>query len=169
MGDDGAGVCVYIANTPNFADYASLDSVKPIQPGEIDAIGQHCGNGWRKVFNVYAKLLFALGDTPWYSLVGCESWQAYRDEHLLQDRSGTALLFSAPDLTLPDRCHIVMGKHYGLSLNLPWYWLDARFAIVPGHNIVLCPYFDYRQLTNAHIAQLAVLLRKWASNHADSV
>ncbi len=60
LGDLCAQFNVYIANRPNFSEYSNLDIVSSLSSGEIHGIGQACGNGWRKVFNVYAKLVFAL-------------------------------------------------------------------------------------------------------------
>jgi len=48
---------VYIANQPNMLEYQQLSELSPLTTSEIFTIGQTCGNGWRKVFNVYAKLL----------------------------------------------------------------------------------------------------------------
>jgi hypothetical protein len=70
LGDQYAQFNVYIANIPAFSEYSSLGCIKPLSSGEIHAIGLACGNGWRKVFNVYAKLLFALNDENTVSLQG---------------------------------------------------------------------------------------------------
>lgn len=168
LGDTQAHFKVYIGNRPDYADYHSLSEVRALRTGDIHALGQHCGNGWRKVFNVYAKLLYALGDSVWCRIQPYGSWQAYRDQALLQANSQTALLFSTPQLNDPLVCHVVMGKHYGMSLDLPvaWHWLDANFAVLPGYHAVLCPYFDYRQLTNERIGSLSTLLKSWQQNQA---
>jgi hypothetical protein len=94
LGDPYAQFKVYIANRPNFAEYATLDWVNPLFSGNIYTIGQACGNGWRKVFNVYAKLIFALNVENTVSLQNSQNWQSYRDHALLQNGSNTSLLFS---------------------------------------------------------------------------
>lgn len=156
---------VYLANQPNFEDLTALSNVKALSIGEIYAIGQTCGNGWRKVFNVYAKLVFALNMPSLVSLNDAESWQDYRDKHLLQVDSNTSLLFSAPDLSKDTgQCmHIVMGRTYAKSLDLPYVltWLDNEFAIDKSNNLVVCPYFDYRQLSNLKIIRLVELIKSF--------
>lgn len=165
LGDPFANFNVYIANRPNFSDYASLHQVNPLSTGEIDAIGENCGNGWRKVFNVYAKLVFALNEENIVALRGAKSWQSFRDQFLLQSGSNTGLLFSPPQLsevTHNSVVHLVMGKTYANSLNL-WpslQWLDHEFAINVNNRLLVCPYFDYRQLSNIKIIRLVELIQK---------
>ena len=50
-------IAVYIANKPNMAEYESCAAMHSMIAGEITHIGVVCGNGWRKVFNVYSMLL----------------------------------------------------------------------------------------------------------------
>ncbi len=157
---------VYIANTPPMAEYTELTHVNSLHSGEIAAIGQACGNGWRKVFNVYAKLLFALDHTQFNYQNLAPSWQLYRDKHLLQAGSETALLFSAPDLTSTQvKYHIICGRTYAKhllnsgKLQADLIWLDDEFAIDKENNVFVCPYFDYRQLSNIKITRLAELLK----------
>ena len=73
--------------------YQRLASMKTITQGEISRIGNETGNHWRKVFNVYAKLMFELVPE------GFSSWQALRDEQLLQ-KNEHCLLFSHQKLPL---------------------------------------------------------------------
>lgn len=87
--------------------YPSLDYVSPLSLGKIHAIGQATGNGWRKVFNVYAKIVFALNVDALVSLKGCKNWQQYRAFALLQYASNTKLVFSEP--VINDVIHIIMG------------------------------------------------------------
>ena len=98
FGDADAQLNVYIANRPPMAEYADLAAVEPLQSGEIELINRACGNGWRKVFNVYAKLLFVLDAKQFLFKVQAKSWQLFRDQYLLQAQSNTALWFSAPRL-----------------------------------------------------------------------
>ncbi|MGK0269121.1 MAG: hypothetical protein ACI8Y3_001740 [Paraglaciecola sp.] len=164
LGDLCAQFNVYIANRPNFSEYSNLDIVSSLSSGEIHGIGQACGNGWRKVFNVYAKLVFALNDKNIVSLQGAKSWQNYRDNALLQNLSNTSLLFSKPiltDVVYTHMMHVVMGKKYAKSLHLPQslLWLDNEFAIDEHHKLIVCPYFDYRQLSNIKIIRLVEMIK----------
>lgn len=176
---------VYIANRPPMAPYDVQDDCQPMMTGEIAAIGQHTGNHWRKVFNVYAKLMFEClqriyGTYPQRSdcqqhfavIESLTSWQAYRDQCLLQANSGTSLLFTPPTIrldthdTADNTIHIVMGKGYaqrlGFEYELPQL-LDHHhgdFAVYEQRRLILCPYFDYRQLSNEKISVVVdIILR----------
>ncbi|PKG39828.1 hypothetical protein CXF74_06585 [Psychromonas sp. Urea-02u-13] len=168
---------VYIANKPNMPEYRHCNSVQAMTSGEITAIGLACGNGWRKVFNVYSKLLYALDANDFSFKTLAPTWQTYRDDFLLQQGSATALLFSAPLLLKElskelskesqanSHCiHIISGKTYAKTLidsgllNVSLIWIDEYFAIDVQKRLIVCPYFDYRQLSNQKIEQLAKLM-----------
>ena len=169
FGDNQFSFAVYIANQPNLPEYQSLSQLTALTKGEITNIGQACGNGWRKVFNVYAKLLYAL-DKQYFSFSSFAStWQQYRDQYLLQVKSETALIFSPPDFSLLSNSaevktlHIICGRTYakqlinnGLDVQLTW--VDEEFAIDVTKAVIVCPYFDYRQLSNHKIKRLSVML-----------
>jgi hypothetical protein len=171
LGTDDYQIAVYIANRPPIYEYQQLDQLTALTTGEIAYIGQHCGNGWRKVFNVYAKLLYALDKQQFNFASFAPTWQQYRDEFLLQPHSKTSLLFSAPQLkpkahTAHQKAvHIIMGKTHAKSLlssgalDIELIWLDNEFAINRSHRVIVCPYFDYRQLSNVKIERLAELIK----------
>ncbi|WP_133471739.1 DUF6942 family protein [Paraglaciecola marina] len=164
LGDINTQFKVYIANRPNFADFQDTQKVTPLGGGELDAIGKTCGNGWRKVFNVYAKVLFALNCERLVSVHKAATWQEFRDKYLLQAASNTSLLFTPPELSNDD-IHIVMGKTYAKSLGLSLEWINDDFAIAPKAKLIVCPYFDYRQLSNIKIVTLVELIRQQSGNH----
>lgn len=156
---------IYIANKPNMIEYQNLDTVVPVTQGEVYAIGQACGNGWRKVFNVYAKLLFSLSNTDFDYCKSSASWQKYRDDYLLQNNTKTALLFSPPIIKKhSDTMHIICGKTYAKELinsgklKAQLNWLDNEFAIDKENKLIVSPYLDYRQLSNIKITRLAQML-----------
>lgn len=163
FGDEQAQIRVYVAKRPPMQEYAYLPAMQPLLQGEIALINQACGNGWRKLFNVYAKLLFALPASFGF-LQQASSWQVYRDSFLLQASSNTALLFSPPQLnSTSNTIHIIAGRTYakalveqGLPLQLNW--LNAEFAIDNHNRVLVCPYFDYRQLNNEKIGYLVKLM-----------
>ena len=171
MSDIGLGctdftIAVYIGNKPNMPEYQQLTHISPLTSGEINAINQACGNGWRKVFNVYAKLLYALDKKNFLYSEVAPTWQKYRDSFLLQPHSQTTLLFSPPLIsTAKESLHIICGKTYAKHLLATgqlvanFIWLDEEFAIDKTQNLVVCPYFDYRQLSNIKIEKLANLLK----------
>jgi len=159
---------IYIANQPNMHEYQNIGSILPLTQGEVYAIGQTCGNGWRKVFNVYAKLLFSLNNKDFDYCKKSLIWQKYRDDYLLQNNTQTALLFSPPAITEnPDTLHIICGKTYAKELinsgrlKVQLTWLDDEFAIDETNNLIVCPYLDYRQLSNVKIERLSKMLSEF--------
>lgn len=161
---------IYVANPPPLAEFAAFAQVTALVSGQIQHIGNQCGNGWRKVFNVYAKLALAL-PAPWQpNIQDCASWQLWRDRVLLQAGSNTSLLFSPPSLLPPPAAsaqaptlHLIAGRQHARALlasgdlTVPLQWLDDEFAINTTHRLIVCPYLDYRQLSDAKIARLAAL------------
>jgi hypothetical protein len=168
FGTDDYQIAVYIANKPPVSEYQQLAQLTALSTGEISHIGQHCGNGWRKVFNVYAKLLYGLDRQQYHFANLAPTWQQYRDSFLLQSHSKTALLFSAPVFKQanPNVVHIIMGRTYAKSLlnsgalDIEFVWLNNEFAINRTQRVIVCPYFDYRQLSNVKIEFLAKLIKE---------
>ncbi|MGB2739743.1 MAG: hypothetical protein WBC60_04210 [Cognaticolwellia sp.] len=159
LGNKSALLTFYIKNRPPLDLYQTLVSIKPLVRDEIAYICQETGNHWRKIFNVYAKLLFEL--TP----AEFPSWQHLRDNLLLQEESEHCLLFSPPVFSTEKaskKLHVVLGKGYAEQLNLAndCTWLSNDFAINRQLNLIVCPYFDYRQLSNVKITQLSGLIRQ---------
>lgn len=171
FGSSDYQIAVYIANRPPILEYQALTQLTALTTGEITHIGLHCGNGWRKVFNVYAKLLYALDVQQFNFASFASTWQQYRDGFLLQAHTKTALLFNAPQLisikhnTEVKPIHIIMGKTYAKSLlntgalDIELTWLNNEFAINYLQRVIICPYFDYRQLSNVKIDKLAQLIK----------
>lgn len=165
LGSSDAYLSVYIENKPPLPEYENLSSLRPIAPLDIANIAQLTGNHWRKIFNVYAKLLFEINKR------NCSSWQVLREEYLLQQHSHENLVFSPlteSDLTLNSMdspspiIHMVMGKNYAKKLKVDslCYWLSEDFAINESKKLIICPYFDYRQLSNIKITQLTQLIKQ---------
>ncbi|MBQ4833666.1 hypothetical protein J8L70_10475 [Pseudoalteromonas sp. MMG010] len=167
LGDSDFKVAVYVEKMPPMPYFQQLTTLEPISVGQIDSINQHCGNGWRKVFNVYAKVLFALPSEYYSFAKQASTWQQYRDTFLLQNNSKTALLFSSPELNNVQNkktLHIIAGRTHAKNLlqqgvlNTQFTWLDDEFAIDKAQRVIVCPYFDYRQLSNIKIARLSGLV-----------
>jgi len=160
LGNLNANICIFIENRPPLEQYQQLNHMLRLQHGDIEFIAKQTGNHWRKIFNVYAKLLYE------YSNKGYSSWQQLRDEYLLQDNSDECLFFTQPhlpcngDLKTRQRIHIIMGKTYAtkLGLSTKCHWINKDFAINKAQRIIICPYFDYRQLSNVKISQLVDLI-----------
>ncbi|MBU0914546.1 MAG: hypothetical protein KKF22_18610 [Gammaproteobacteria bacterium] len=164
LGEQNASFRVYVENRPKMPQYQQLFDCEAMQAGDIDLIYQYCGNGWRKLFNVYAKLLCALDLKLFTFPTKATSWQQYRDQFLLQKSSDTALLFDAPLLNPADNTiHLIAGRmhakqliQHGLGCQL--HWLNEEFAIDPTNKVLVTPYFDYRQLSNEKIKFTAQLI-----------
>ncbi|BBN83891.1 hypothetical protein PA25_38760 [Pseudoalteromonas sp. A25] len=157
-------VAIYIEHMPPMLEYKNLELVQPLSIGETEMISLASGNGWRKIFNVYAKILGQLKHRD-HNFTNYGSWQAYREQCLLQSHSQEALLFSPPKLDNPKyRFHIIAGRTYAKKLlrdhifTNSLVWLDTEFAVDKTHNLVVCPFLDYRQLSNIKINKLCDIL-----------
>jgi len=165
FGDSAAQFRVYLPQPPAIDFYQQQSGWLPLQTGEIDQIYRHCGNGWRKIFNVYAKLLCSLPTDVLRHADTGQSWQQYRDLQLLQAGSGTALCFSAPALPAPAGCfQLIAGRTHARQLlatgmAAEFAWLNTEFAVDPERRLLVTPFFDYRQLNNAKIQLTARLLQ----------
>jgi hypothetical protein len=151
---------VFMANRPPLKEYEDVNDVSALNVGEIYRIASETGNHWRKIFNVYAKFIFSLAVANNDSAVlSYKTWQQYRDERLLQKNSNTQLYFDHDELAAllsdadPHSVRIVMGKTFAESMlkDINLTWLDSYFAINKALGIIVCPYFDYRQLSNERI------------------
>ncbi|MCU4677432.1 hypothetical protein N7931_17550 [Catenovulum sp. 2E275] len=153
FGDQQAQIAVYFEHRPPIDKYIEMDELTGLQPGELDFILANTSNNWRKVFNCFAKLIFALKPAQY------TSWQMLRDDSLLTDNGQFALLFSKPDFN-QNRIHIIAGRTYAAKLNFEFEltWLTPHFAINQQYKLIVAPYFDYRQLTNERLAQLVKLI-----------
>jgi len=180
LGSVSALLNVYIANRPPLERYEKLENFTALGPGEIANIAKETGNHWRKIFNVYAKLIYGLDNeiqsdscpkrTPANFDFGAhryESWQSYRDAALLQLGSDTALWFSRgldvdQSSVNEKKVHIVMGRQYAAGLNLPTMVpLDTDFSVNKEQRVIVTPYFDYRQLSNKKLEFLVGVLTGW--------
>ena len=159
-------VAFYIEHPPSIEPYNNLMQVSALANREIEHINAHCGNGWRKIFNVFAKFLFA-ARLPDHDITNYSTWQSYRDSALLQASSQEALLFSTPDFSAKTYdWHIIAGRTYAKSLlrdqiftnNL--IWLDDEFAVDYNLRLIISPFLDYRQLSNIKINKLVEIIRQ---------
>lgn len=159
FGSTSSSINFYIANRPPIDEYPQMTELRGLALGELAYIVEHTSNHWRKVFNVYAKLLF-----DWHTRHQRknlpDTWQSYRDWELFQPDSQEALLFSPPQFGSNQLAiHIIAGKTYAATLNLPpLVWFDAYFALNKEYRIIVAPYPDYRQLSNERIARLIELM-----------
>jgi len=143
---------VYCANTPQTTLLAP-NTITPICYEDIEKINAENGNGWRKIFNVYAKLLFEINPLEF------KSWQALRNNYLLQSHCNHQLILNPTDISAndDDTIQILMGKTFALThfKENDIQWIDSSMGKVHNTNIFITPYFDYRQFSNAKIEQFA--------------
>jgi len=156
LGNPNAKFNVFLANSIPLVPYTTYDRVVPVSADEIHLIGEQTSNHWRKIFNVYAKLLGALYPHD------IAKWQTYRDTKMLTADSNQSLVYSpvTDDMLSADNLNIVMGKAYATNQKLTesCHWVSPEFAINKTKKIIVCPYFDYRQLSNEKISQLVQLI-----------
>lgn len=148
---------VYIANRPKIQSYAGVAKMPVLNSGAVDQIVAECGNHWRKIFNCYAKIGFSLSGS---SDSSCTSWQDYRDRVLLQEGSATELRFDR-ELPRDGSIKLIAGRTHATTFsNLEGMeWLDESFALSREERLIISPYFDYRQLSNAKLAHLVELIK----------
>lgn len=164
---------VYLSNRPALAGFDAMDGLSGLQKGDIEKIVKGTGNHWRKVFNVYAKFMFALAvRVESTKIAGFSSWQQYRDALLLQQADETALLFypheqhkrehlmSSLTKIETGNLRIIMGKSFSSELfdSSSIHWFDNDFAFDSRADLWVCPYFDYRQLSNLKIERFIGLI-----------
>ncbi len=169
IGDLDCDFVVYIGNRPPMDEYIERQELIPAIKGELASIGRETGNHWRKIINIYAKLGHML------NAEGFSSWQAYRESYLLTKGSRQALLFDDsiyPDTggepTKSEAVRLICGKTHAAMLlannvvgdvaETSMQWVDADFAIDPSRRLIITPYFDYRQLSNAKLETLASII-----------
>lgn len=164
LGSQAATLTVCLANRPPAPSYQGLTQIQPLATGELDHIVRHSSNHWRKVFNVYAKLVWSLNQRqPGWVHGSFRRWQDFRDAELLQAHSQQCLLFTPP--VAGSGLVVIAGKTWAQQLGMATQlqWLDAHFAVHAHNPWFVSPYFDYRQLTNARIEQLVTLLLQRAA------
>jgi len=158
LGDENYRMAVCIGNQPELDDYEDLSGIRAMATGDIQDIVNRTSNHWRKIFNIFAKVMFELDrkEQP--------TWQCYRDNKLLHAGSNHCLLFSEPDLdrtAQEGRVTIVSGKTYAEELGLMEYVapLEEGFFVDVANKVIVTPYFDYRQLSNVKIEYLVTVIR----------
>ena len=157
IGDKYCNLAVYIENRPPLDEYQILKGLIPAVEGELSRLGRETGNHWRKIINIYAKLGFSLNTE------GYLTWQSYRDSFLLTKASRQTLLFDNHIVTEHENCtNIICGKTYAMKLldANDLIWMDDNFALSSVQNIIVAPYFDYRQLSNVKLEKLVNIIRK---------
>lgn len=159
IGDLDCDFVVYIGNRPPMDEYIERQELIPAIKGELARIGCEAGNHWRKIINIYAKLGYMLNTE------GFSSWQAYREGYLLTKGSRQALLFDEQiEPAKSGVVRLICGKAHAAKLlvdnvtEISVRWVDADFAIDPSRQLIVTPYFDYRQLSNAKLEKLASII-----------
>jgi len=158
IGDKNCNLTVYIENRPPIDEYQILEDLIPAIEGELSRIGRETGNHWRKIIDLYAKLGFSLNSE------GHMTWQSYRDCFLLTSASHQALLFDDHIVTEHENCtNIICGKTYAMKLldADTLIWLDDNFAVNNAKNVIVAPYFDYRQLSNIKLEKLVSIIHSF--------
>lgn len=159
LGDASPLLVVCAPHWPPTLQPSQRKQLSPLSGDDLNQLVLAGGNHWRKIFNLYAKLLHGL--TPLEP-----DWQSCRDQRLLQSGSACALVFEQGWRPEPGQLCLVMGQTYGRSLG----WLTSDqvlhaehpFVQHPEQAVIVTPYFDYRQLSNA---RLTALVQQIADEH----
>jgi hypothetical protein len=158
IGDSDFKIAVCIGNRPDTQLFQSLTGILPFSKHALTDTVNQTGNHWRKIFNIYAKLMNEIEGLPF------ETWQEFRDRKLLTEGSRHAIIFSDVSSCLADssRIIIVSGKTYAQAQGVleNCTELSGGFFFDVTRKLVVTPYFDYRQLSNAKINELVSLLRE---------
>ncbi|MCG8391876.1 MAG: hypothetical protein MI745_02230 [Pseudomonadales bacterium] len=142
LGSPDPDIILYLPHRPN--GMAGL-SARP----DAAALVALNSNHWRKIVNLLAKIACPVGG----------DWRRFRDESLFDT---TALCF-APELVRHGGWHWIAGKENrqrfaGLGHQAQPLNGDARVALDSAQRLLLTPYPDYRQLSNALVEQVRVSL-----------
>ncbi|MEX1215631.1 hypothetical protein [Saccharospirillum sp.] len=159
FGDPSPLLVVCAPHRPPSVELEYSKSISPLSGDDLHQLIQAGGNHWRKIFNLYAKLL--------HGLLPLEpDWKSCREQRLLRSGAACALVFEQLWTPKPGQLCLVMGQTYGRSLG----WLasdqvlpaEHPFVQHPEQTVIVTPYFDYRQLSNA---RLAILVNQIRSHH----
>ncbi len=163
LGCAKASLLLYTPHRPPLTRYQQLQGYQPAMPGECDQIIRETGNHWRKIFSIFAKLAQHL-------FYPNETWQAVRDTHLLTAGSHTGLVFQnrlvSPLQNATTTLHIIGGQAFAESFEQTWrkpQRVAGNCKLQGSYEeegaVYRTPYLDYRQFTNAMIADLLPELR----------
>ena len=152
IGSTKPQLVLYIDKRPSVASVLQLEKLRPAFTGEVPALIEKCGNHWRKIFSILAKLSFGL-DTR-----GCCSWQHYRDEVLLTEQGAEALLFCNELKEFSSQpFHLIGGERFFKEFDFAgedFCELDAAGKVRFSGRVFQTPYFDCRQFPNALIEEV---------------
>jgi hypothetical protein len=151
LGDPSPLLVICAPHRPPGYQSSPEQTISPLTDGDLERLIRDGGNHWRKIFTLYAKLLHGL--TPLEA-----DWQTCRDRRLLRSGSACALLFEHSCVPEQEQLCLVMGQTFGRAEG----WLEndqtlpaeQPFVLHPEHAVIVTPYFDYRQLSNARLASL---------------
>ncbi|WP_199611205.1 DUF6942 family protein [Flocculibacter collagenilyticus] len=170
-------VILHVQNHPPLDEYKQLINegvYRPLRADEIKNIISQSGNHWRKIFSIYAKLLFAITKAQYQhhsqrSLPN--TWQDYRDTVLLTEHCIGAIQWESDAHCFSCAgVHLICGFTYAAALlpDVNWqkekngepvrlWQLTSEVSSIDkaedGSAIWTVPYFDYRQFPNALIEE----------------
>ncbi|TBW57680.1 hypothetical protein EZI54_06495 [Marinobacter halodurans] len=146
LGTTQPRLVLYLPHRPNGLEQLAVD------PNAGDLIAAN-SNHWRKIVTLLAKIASpTAGD-----------WRAFRDTGLFRQ---TALCF-APELIDGHTWHWIGGKDNLLRFGTLVHNAEPlagcpEVALDPGRKLLLTPYPDYRQLSNAVVGQIRAALSEQA-------
>ena len=146
---------IYLPNCPPCDPYQNVSRIAELPAGEWSRIVEETGNHWRKIFNLSAKLGFGLEP------MGYDSWQQWRDHRLFVSGCPVVLDFEMPAFDDSHTSHYISGFGHAEALGYGGVGEWSRcgtFRVDHARRLIIGPYLDYRQLSNAKLEQLLSLL-----------
>lgn len=157
FGSKQADLVVYLPNRPQIDEFINLDSFRALRSGEVQEIISQCGNHWRKIFSIYAKIAFAI-DPKDYS-----TWQQYRDTVLLTDHGAEAVIFGCEIVPFSEKTfHFIAGRAHFDAFSLKreeFKEIGNDGKIFVKNRIFQIPYFDYRQFPNKLVEKIVIFCK----------
>ncbi|MCK0153077.1 hypothetical protein MWU49_05135 [Alcanivorax sp. S6407] len=150
LGSPSARLVLYLPHLPE-----GLESF--CHAPSAQAIVEANSNHWRKIINLLAKVASPVE----------QDWRGFRDGPLFER---TALCF-VPELQAGEEWHWIAGqanllRFSSLELDACPALEDPEVALDEGRRVLITPYPDYRQISNARVARIRALLER-AGFYAD--
>lgn len=128
-------IILYIPNKPDLENFKNRRGLKNLKKSDVNFIISECGNHWRKIFTIFAKICFNFNPIT-------KSWKEYRDTILLTNKCIGSISFSKSVVQNSGDFILLSGKE-------SWK-IDSS----NNNNTFKLPYFDYRQFSNEKIKTL---------------
>lgn len=158
IGNSHPSWVLHMANRPELEAFQH-EVFRQLKQGEAADVISQTSNHWRKVFSIMAKISFALFDT------GCDTWQQYRDTKLLTEQGYEAIYWQPYSAQTATELSLICGFTYAetqteLARLLP-HIEQPKLLMAESKDLIVTPYFDWRQLNNETLSHLVKVMKSW--------